>query len=328
MATSAWGKEKDFDTSRGRNAKTPSEIPVKGWKDTLLRVKKEIGNDRLSLVSAAMSYYALLALVPAMTSIVLIYAWISDPVEISNHISKAGRFIPNEFQEILRGQLTSLSSKAQSTLGFSAIGALLFSLWSSSKANKAIMEALNMVNEEKESRGFFKINLTAMGLTLLGVVLSVVAILVVIGMPALMSQFEFGDTIEAVVAGLSWVFMLALFTFYLAIIYRFAPCRNKPKWKWVSWGAVAAAVLWALASLLFSWYAAKFGDFNKTYGSLGAVVVLMTWFYISSFVILLGAEINAESEHQTKRDTTTGPEKPMGFRKAEMADTVGESMLH
>lgn len=323
-----WENEKDFDKNRGREANSPSQIPVKGWKDTLLRVKKEIGNDRLSLVSAAMSYYALLALVPAMTSIVLIYAWISDPEEISNHISKAGRFIPNEFQEILRGQLTSLSSKAQSTLGFSAIGALLFSLWSSSKANKAIMEALNMVNEEKESRGFIKFNLTAMGLTLLGVVLSVVAILVVIGMPALMSQFEFGDTVETVVAGLSWVFMLALFTFYLAIIYRFAPCRNKPKWKWVSWGAVIAAVLWALTSLLFSWYAAKFGDFNKTYGSLGAVIVLMTWFYISSFVILLGAEINAESEHQTKKDTTVGPDKPMGFRKAKMADTVGESMLH
>ena len=325
MGTTTWANGTAKDNSRGRQATKPSQIPAKGWKDTIFRIKDEISNDRLSLISAAMSYYAFLALVPAITSIVLMYAWVSDPGEISNHISKIGRFIPNEFQEILRNQLTTLSAKASSTLGISTIVALLLSLYSSSKAASAIIEATNIIHDEKEKRGFIKRNLVAIGLTFLGIVLSVVAVLVVIALPALMGNFEFGDTIEKIVGASSWVVLLGLFSLFLSVVYRFAPSRHKPKWRWVSWGAVIASVLWAIASLAFSWYASEFGEFNKTYGSLGAFIVLLMWLYISSFVILLGAEINAELEHQTTKDTTTGSPKPMGERNATMADTIGEA---
>lgn len=304
MATTTWDKDKQFETehsSRGQNANRPSPNTTKGWKHTLYRVKEEIGNDRLSLSSAAMSYFALLALVPAMTSIILIYAWVSDPAEISGHISRIGNFIPPESQEIIRGQLSTLASKADSTLGVSAVLALLFSLWSSSKAVKAIMESMNVIHEEKEKRGFFKLNLTAMGLTFLGVILSVVALLVVIGLPTVMGHFEFGKVIETAVSISSWIVLLAIFSTYLAVIYQFAPSRKRPKWKWVSWGAITASLFWAMASLLFSLYVTKFGDFNKTYGSLGAIIILMTWFYISSFVILLGAEINSAIERPTTK---------------------------
>ncbi len=325
MGSTIWGKSKD-DSDRGRDATRPSQITAKGWKDALYRIKDKVGDNRLSLISAAMSYYAFLAFVPAVTSIVLMYAWISDPAEISQHIATFGAFIPNDFQEILRQQLTSLASKkTEATLGLSAIGALLFSLYSSSKACGAIIVAMNIIHEQKEERGFIKLNLLAIELTFLGVILSVFAIIVVIAIPALFGNFEFGNTIKTVVALVSWIVLLTIFSSYLGIIYRYGPCRNKPKWRWVSWGAVIASIFWALASLLFSLYAAKFGDFNKTYGSLGAIIVLLIWFYISSFVILMGAEINAKLEHQTKKDTTVGPPKPMGEREAYMADTVGES---
>jgi membrane protein len=316
MATTTW--------QRGRQAESPGDIPAKGWKDTLLRVKTEIKDDRLSMIAAAMAYYALFAFVPAISAIVLIYAWISDPAEISNHLTKVSRFVPAETLEVVKNQLTALSSKT--SVGVGAIGAILFALWSASKGSKAIMEAMNVIYDEREERSFLKFNLMAIGMTLLGAVLGVVAISVVIGVPAVTNLFNFGKAFELLVTLGSWVVLLGLFSFFLSFAYRFGPSRKQAKWKWVSRGAIIASVLWALASILFSWYAKEFADFNKTYGSLGAMIALMTWFYLSSFVILLGGEVNAELEHQTMKDTTTGIEKPMGARGAQMADTVGPAL--
>lgn len=317
MATATW--------DRGRHAQSPKEIPATGWKDTLLRVKDEISHDRLSMVSAAMAYYALFALVPALSSVVLIYAWVSDPAEISGHIAKASQFLPKELMDTMNSQLGGLASKASSKLGFGAIFSLLIATWSASKGAKAIIEALNMIYDEEDKRGFIKLNLLSVFMTLLGAVLAICAMGVIVGIPAITSFFNFGDQIETLATIASWVVLLGIFSFYLSFIYRFGPDRQKAKWKWVSWGAVIAAFLWAIVSALFSWYAKEFGNFNKTYGSLGAIIVLMTWFYLSSFVVLVGAEINAELEHQTKKDTTTGPERPMGTRGAKMADTLGKS---
>lgn len=316
MATTTW--------QRGRQAESPKEIPAKGWKDTLLRVKAEIKGHRLSMIAAAMAYYALFAFVPAITAIVLIYTWVSDPLEISNHLSKVSQFVPAETLDIIKNQLTALSSKT--SVGIGAIGALLFALWSASKGSKAIMEAMNVIYDEREDRGFFKLNLMALGMTLLGAILGVLAISVIIGVPAVTSLFNFGKTFELLVSIGSWVVLLGLFSFFLSFAYRFGPSRRKAKWKWVSRGAMIASVLWAVVSLLFSWYAKEFADFNKTYGSLGAMIALMTWFYLSSFVVLLGGEVNAELEHQTMKDTTIGEEKPMGTRGATMADTVGPAL--
>lgn len=316
MATTTW--------NRGRDATTPRQIPAKGWKDTLIRVKEGVKFDRISMVAAATSYYALFALVPALTSIVLIYAWVSDPSDISRHISQVSDVMPKEMQSLLQSQLSSLASQAGG-VGFGAILAVLISLWSASKGSKALMTAMNVIYNQREERGFIKYNALGLGLTLLAIILSLVAIAVIVGLPAVTSQFNFPGAVQTGISILSWAVLLGLFSFFLSCVYRFGPNRNTAQWKWVSWGAVFAAVLWALVSGLFSWYAAKYGDFNKTYGSLGAIIVLMTWFYLSSFVILLGGEINAELEHQTKRDTTEGEVKPMGSRDAHVADTVGEA---
>lgn len=332
MATSLWQhirhhepRKTSDENARGREAQTPGEIPAQGWKDTLVRVKKEVGEDRLSMVAAAMAYYALLAFVPALTSVILIYAWINDPSAISRQISEVSRFLPAEAQTILRDQLTSLASKTPTTLGLSAIGTLLFSLWSASKGSAAVMDAMNIIYDEKEERSFIRRTGMAIWMTLLGALLSIVAMLVVVGLPPIIANFHFPTLFETLAAGIGWIVLLLIFSFYLSFAYRFGPSRAKAKWVWVSRGSIIASILWAATSLLFSWYAAKFGNFNKTYGSLGAVIVLMTWFYISSFIILLGGEINSELEHQTRKDTTTGSPKPMGTRGARMADTVGPS---
>ena len=311
--------------NRGREATSPKDIPLTGWKDTLYRVKDQIGKDRLSMIAAAMSYYALFAFIPALSSIVLIYAWVSDPTEIYNHINKFSNILPQEIQAMLKEQLGALSSKASSTLGFGALFSLLLTLWSASKGSLAFIDGLNIIYNEKEERGFIKQNLMALGTTLLATLLGIIAIGVIIGVPATASFLGWPDSLEFAVTAASWLALLALFSVFLAFAYRFGPHRQKAKWKWVSWGAVIAAVLWAISSAGFSWYASEFGDFNKTYGSMGAIIVLMMWFYISSFVILLGGEINAELEHQTMKDTTTGHPLPLGSRGATMADTVGEA---
>lgn len=327
MESTTWHDDQETER-RGRNADAPHHIPAPGWKDVMKRVKHEIKDDRLSMVSAAMAYYALFAFVPALSSLVLMYAWISNPQEIQGHISTMSNFLPPEAQKILTDQLGALAGKAPGTLGAGAIGTLLLALWSASKGSKAIIEALNVIYEEEERRGFFKLNFFALGLTLLGIVMAIVAIGVVVVVPVVMNFFDFLPMTNILATAGSWLLLLAIFSFYLSFTYRFAPNRENAKWKWVSWGAVFAAVAWALVSALFSWYAKEFGNFNKTYGSLGAIIVLMTWFYLSSFVILIGAEINAEMEHQTSKDSTTGPEKPMGERNARMADTLGESPYH
>jgi membrane protein len=305
----------------GRHAVLPRKIPVKGIKDTIMRVKTDIKKDRLSMVSAAMAYYALFSIVPSMTSVILIYAWVSDPTEISQHVAKVSNLIPPDMLKIVNAQLTALASNA--SVGLGAIFSLLISLWSASKAAKALMEALNIINGEEEERGFLKLNAIAIGLTLLGAVLSIVAIGVVVAIPALAAQLDFGELFEIGITAASWLILLTLFACFLQVGYRYGPDRRKAKWRWVSPGAMTASVLWALASILFSWYAAEFGNYNKAYGSLGAIIVMMLWFYITSFVILIGGAINAELEHHTIRDTTIGLAKPIGLRGARMANTLG-----
>lgn len=317
MATATW------DNRRGREAKSPTQIPAKGWKDTLMRVKEQLKHDHISMVSAAMAYYALFAFVPALTSVVLIYAWVSDPGEIAGHIARAKQFLPVEMMDTVNEILQGIASKASSKLGFGAVASILISLWAASKGTKAAIEAMNIIYEEEEKRGFFKLNALAIGMTLLGAVLAILAMGVIVGIPAITNFINLPEQLTIFATIGSWVALLAIFSFYLSFLYRFGPSRQNAKWKWVSMGAVIAAVLFALASALFSWYAKEFGNYNKTFGSLGAIIVVMTWFYLSSFVILLGGEINSELEHQTKRDSTTGPSQPLGMRGAKMADEVG-----
>ncbi len=328
MDSSIWETKQErlhsHSDSRGRNASKPSDLPAKGWKDVLFRIKDAISEDLVSTNAAAMAYYIFLAIVPALTSLVLIYAWIADPAEIQEHFSKINQIIPAEISNIINEQLVDLSSKNPgNSLGFGALAALFFALWSASKGNTAFMDALNVIYGEKDDRGFIKRTFMAIGMTFIGTIMGLLAIGVIVFYPNVIDFFPLPEIVKTVAGVGSWVILLALFSAYLSFCYRFGPDRKKAKWRWVSWGAAFAAIAWALVSAGFSWYASEFGNFNKTYGSMAAIVVLMMWLYISSFAILIGAEINSETEHQTAKDTTESPDEPLGDRGAYVADTVG-----
>lgn len=330
MGSSIWQTKNErlhsLNDSHGRRASKPTDVPAKGWKDIIFRVKDAISDDFVSTNAAAMAYYIFLAIVPALTSLVLIYAWIANPSDIQEHFQKISTIIPIEISKMINEQLVALSTQNSDTsLGLGALGALFFSLWSASKGNNAFMDALNVIYGEKNERGFIKKSFLAIGMTFIGTIMGLLAIGVIVFYPNVIDFFPLPQIIKTVAGVGSWVILLAIFSVYLSFCYRYGPDRKKAKWRWVSWGAAFAAVAWALVSAGFSWYASEFGNFNKTYGSMAAVVVLMMWLYISSFVILIGAEINAETEHQTAKDTTKHPEEPMGERGAYVADTIGHS---
>jgi membrane protein len=310
---------------RGRSATTPSEIPARGWKDILLRVYANVSKHRIMALAAGMTYYSILAIFPAIAALVAVYGLFSDPSTITKHLDQLGGFLPGGALDIARDQLTRVASKGSQTLGLTFLVGLGVSLWSANAAMKSLFDTLNIVHGEEEKRGIVKLNAISLSFTVGGVLFVVAALGSIVAVPVILDYVGFSDGGDLLLRAGRWPAMLLVLTFALAIIYRYGPSRETPRWRWITWGSAIAALLWLCVSGLFSWYAASFGKFNETYGSLGAVIGFMTWLWISAIVILLGAEIDAEMEHQTVRDTTTGAPKPMGVRGARMADTVGSA---
>jgi membrane protein len=308
---------------RGRLAASPSEIPARGWKDILLRAYSNVGDHRILALAAGMTYYTLLAIFPALAALVAIYGLFSDTVTIAKHLDAVSGFIPGGAIDVAREQLTRVASKGNQTLGLTFMIGLAVSLWSANAAMKSLFDTLNIVYGEKEKRGFLKLNAMSLAFTLAAIAFVLAALGAVVVLPVVLNYLWLSDFADLFVRIVRWPAMFLVVALALACIYRFGPSREAPRWKWITWGSAAATILWLGASALFSWYAANFGKFNETYGSLGGAIGFMTWLWISAIVILLGAELDAEMEHQTARDTTTGSPKPMGVRGAHMADTVG-----
>lgn len=308
---------------RGRLARHPSQIPARGWKDIAIRVYKSVSDDRILAEAAGVTYYALLAIFPAIAALVSIYGMFADPAEIASTLDGVKGILPGGAIDVVREQLTRIAAQPRSTLGLGAIFGLLVALWSANAGIKALFDALNVVYGEKEKRGFFAVNATSLAFTIAAIGFLLIAIGAIAGLPAILKHLPLGHVLEWIISLLRWPLLLASVVVALAFIYRYGPSRDRPKWKWVTWGSAIAGVLWLGVSALFSWYAANFGSYNETYGSLGAVIGFMTWLWISAIVILLGGEINAEMEHQTLRDSTEGHPVPLGARGAAMADSVG-----
>jgi membrane protein len=311
------------DNGRGRQAQRPRDIPRQGWRDIALRVKEETTRDNLSIIAAGVAFYAMLAIFPALAALVSIYGLIADPAQVSQHMASIGQMLPPQAYQILDQQLSSVAATSGGALTFGAIGGLLLALWSASKGMKAMLIALDITYDEEEQRGFFKFNGLALLLTLGAVLLVIISLGLIAILPALLGPLGLPETVQTLLAWLRWPLLGLLVVLGMALLYRFGPDRDQPRWRWVSWGAVLATVLWLVVSGLFSWYVSNFGSYQETYGAMGAVIILLMWFYITAYVVLLGAEINAEMEHQTERDTTRGAERPMGERDAHMADTRG-----
>jgi membrane protein len=308
---------------RGRHAETPTQIPATGWKDVLWRTYEQFGKDRVMAVAAGVTYYALLAVFPAIAALVSIYGIFADPATIEAHLNTLSGVLPGGALDIIREQVTRIASQGGGALGFGFIFGLLISLWSANAGMKAVFDALNIVYNEEEKRSFVRLNVQSLSFTLGAIAFVILAIAGIVVLPILLDFIGLGGRTEWLLSLARWPVLLIGVVFGLAVLFRYGPSRDRAEWKWVTPGGLVAAVLWLAGSMLFSWYVANFGSYNETYGSLGAVIGFMTWIWLSSVVVLLGAEINAEVEHQTAKDTTEGPRQPLGARGAQMADTVG-----
>ena len=312
-------------SGRGRGAETPGAIPRSGWRDIVLRVKERMSKDRLSIIAAGVAFYGLLAIFPTLIALVAIYGLVADPQQVETQVTSLSAMLPPEASKILLGQLHDLVQTDQKALGVGAIGGIFLALWSASAGVRTLMEALNVAYNEQEKRGTVRFYATALALTLAAIVGAIVLIAIIVALPLAAKFLGLGSQMETVIAYARWPVVAVAMMIGLAVMYRYGPSRRQPRWKWVSWGAVIATLLWIVGSALFSLYVSKFGNYNETYGSMGAVVILLMWFLISAYVVLIGAEINAEMERQTRKDTTTDGPRPIGQRRAYAADTVGHT---
>ncbi|HJS86302.1 MAG TPA: YihY/virulence factor BrkB family protein [Acetobacteraceae bacterium] len=318
--------ESGNETERGRQAGDPREIPAAGWKDVLWRTYNGINEKNLFLVAGGVTYYVLLALFPALLALVFIYGLMFDRAQVEAQVNAMAGVLPDSARQLIATELHQIVSSSGGALSIGVVISVLFALWSASRGMSGLMSGLDIAYGEADERSFIRFNLIALGLTLGLLVAGVIAIALVAVLPALVAAFQGaggGGIVKWVALIVEWPVLAAIMMILLAVLYRFAPDRRAPQWRWSSPGAIVASVLWIVGSILFSIYVANFGNYNATYGSLGAVVVLLTWLYLSAFVVLLGAQINAETERQTREDTTVDGGKPMGKRDAFAADTVG-----
>ncbi|GGB30547.1 YihY/virulence factor BrkB family protein [Allosediminivita pacifica] len=310
---------------RGRRADRPGQIPGRGWRDIGIRVYQEVSRDHVSVVSAGVAFFGLLALFPAIGALMSTAGLVMDPAAIEGQLEEIVAVLPENAAEILQGQARAIASKGGTGLGLAALAGLLLSIYGASKGMSTLMEGMNIAYDEEEKRGFIKQYAVSFALTLFLILGVLVSLGLTVAVPALIGSLGLPDAIATLVGWGRWPLLAALTVLGLSVLYRYGPSREDPEWRWVSWGSVIATVFWIAGTVAFSLYVRNFGDYNDSYGALGGVIVLLTWLWLSAYIVLLGAEINSEMEHQTRRDTTTGRERPMGERGAVKADRVAEA---
>lgn len=297
----------DRDPGRGRAATGPGEIPTAGWLDVARRTAGEFSRDRLMAVAAGVTFYALLALFPAIAAFVSLYGMAFSADEVSRQVQALQGVLPGGAVEVIETQVARVAEQGGGSLTLGFVGGLLVTLWSANAGMKAIFDALNVVYDEEEERGFLALTAVTLLFTL-GAILVIGALIASVTlMPALFAAIPFGETVETLARWLRWPIALVLIAGLLALLYRYGPSRRRPRWRWVAWGALIGAAAWVAFSMLFSWYVANFGTYNATYGSLGAVVGFMVWIWLSTTIVLLAAELNAELERQTAAGTAAPP---------------------
>jgi membrane protein len=306
---------------RGRSAESPAQIPARGWKDILLRTRSEFSEDNIPMIAAGVTFYTLLALFPGLGALVSLYGLAADPADMARDIQTLAHLLPGGALKVLSEQMTRLASAQHGGLSLAFLGGLVAAVWSANGAVKALMIGMNVAYEEREKRSFLRKTLTSLAFTLGLMLFGILAIAVLGAGPAV--EAYAGHRLAVMVQLVSWPLLVAGMGVGLALLYRYGPSRDPVKLKWLSWGSVAALLAWIVMSALFTLYVANFGHYDRTYGSLGAAIGFMVWLYLSAMVVLAGAELNSEIEHQTAKDTTVGHPMPMGARRARMADTVG-----
>lgn len=314
-------KARIAERGRGRRAASPTEIPGRGWKDILLRARSEFAEDQAPLVAAGITFYTLLALFPGIAAFVSLYGLFADPAEAYRHLQLLSFLLPPEALNMVGEQMVRLAEGNKGGQSLAFVTGLLLSIWSANGAIKALITGLNIAYEESERRPLVKRTLVSLGFTL-GFLVFVILTAGLIAARPVVETFA-GREAGVVFGWISWPVLALMLIAGVALLYRYGPSRDPVQWKWISWGSLGVVAIWLAGSALFSLYVANFAHYDKTYGSLGAVIGFMMWIYLSTMVILAGAELNSEIEHQTAIDTTIGPPRPMGQRGAKMADTIG-----
>ena len=308
---------------RGRRAERPSDIPLRGWRDILFRVFHEMSDDHASLIAAGVTFYTLLAVFPLLTALVSLYSLVSDPGDIQGQLGALNGVMPGAALDVIGPRLEALSEASKGGVSFAFLGGLALALWSGNQGMKAIIEALNIAYEESENRNIVWLNVMSLMFTVISLAGLMVALVVIVAVPPFLSRIAPGAFLSHVFLWSRWVILIVLMSVTASLLYRFGPCRRHPRWVWVRTGALTASVLWVAASAAFSFYLTHFSRYDVTYGTLGAAIGFLMWVWLSTLLFLLGAELNAEIEHQTAQDTTTGPRRPPGERGARMADSLG-----
>jgi membrane protein len=314
----------EAEPGRGRLAEAPPKIPATGWRDVLWRTWVDIGRDRLNATAGGVTFYALLAVFPAIGAFVSLWGLFADVNEVSGQLSELAAFVPVGVLAIVAQQMVRLATARPEALSFAFVVSLFVSIWSANAGVAALFDGLNVVYEEREKRNFFVRRLLTLGFTLAAVLFVTLVTGILVAAPIVLRLLGLG---ESLLVPLRWVLLPLLAAIAFAVVYRYGPSREPARWRWVQPGAMLAAVGWVAGSLAFSWYLNNLSHYDVTYGPLGAVVAFMMWIWVSVMIVLLGAELNAELEHQTAQDTTTGTPKPLGARGATMADTVGPAFV-
>lgn len=305
----------------GRSADSPTEVSATGWKQILKRVIGQIREDNVGLMAGGVAYYAMLSLFPALAAIVMIYGLVADPQQVSETMGSVLEALPRSAAGLVEGQLQDVASTSSGALGIGVVITILTSLWSASAGMKGLIGGINSAYDERESRSFVPLRGLALGLTLGAIVGLLVAIALIAVLPNILEALGL-DALQPLVTWGRWPLLALLVVGALAVLYKVAPDRDDAELEWVSPGSIAATVLWLLGSAAFSIYVSNFGSYDQTYGALGGVIVLLLWLFLTGFVVLLGAELNAEAERQTAADTTVGATEPMGQRDADAADEL------
>lgn len=311
---------------RGRLADTPEAIPTRGLRDVFWRVIHEVSGDRVLLIAAGVTFYLLLAMFPALAALVSLYGLVADPLTIADHLQQLAVVLPPGAFDIVAEQVRALAERRESALGATFFVGLAIALWSTHSGTLSLFDAMNVAYEEEEKRSLVRLNLIGLAFTLCAVFFATAIVALIAVLPVVLSYVWMDQFEEKAMLWLRWPLLLIVVSCAVTALYRFGPSREPARLRWLTWGALLTTVGWIAMSFGFSFYLGHFANYNVTYGTLGALIGFLIWTWLSVAILIVGAEINAELEHQTTRDTTTGQPVAMGMRGAYVADTIGRAV--
>jgi membrane protein len=306
----------------GITADKPTEIPWRGWKQIVRRAWAENNADNMPIIGGGVAFFGFLAVFPALIAMISIYGLVASPETVAQQVEDLSAQLPASAADLIGQQLNDIVTNNSGALSVGLVISVLGALWSAAGGVGNLVTAVNLAYDEVETRSFIKRKALSLGLTLGAILFVLITFALVAVVPRVLDLLPLGVVGTVLAQVVRWVLLLGVFAGSLAVLYRVGPDRDAPRLRWVSLGAVVVTVMWALVSLGFSLYVNNFGSYDKTYGAIAGVIVLMLWLYLTCYLILLGAEINSEAEHQTAQDTTQGPPQPMGERDATMADSL------